>query len=84
MERHEADEQLRKAIIDHAAVYGLNEDSDLLGDFVVIGAWVPQDYDEDRRTAYTTHLPDGFLPNHVALGLLEVARQHFLCADDGD
>lgn len=85
MDRHEADEQLRKAIVDHAEAYDLTESGDLLNDFVVLGAWMPEDYDGDRRTAYTTHLPDGYLPHHVALGLIEVGRSNLLdVSDDGD
>lgn len=84
MERHEADEQLRKAIADHADAYDLREDGDLLNEFIVVAAWMPRDYDDDRRTTYTTHLPDGYLPHHVALGLAEVAKHHFVDVSDDD
>lgn len=84
MDRHETDEQLRKAIADHAAAYDLLDDGELLTEFVVIAAWLPPDYDGERRSIYTTHLPDGYLPNHVALGLMDVGRRHFIEGPDED
>lgn len=75
---HEADEQLRKAVADHAEAYDLLDGEELLTDFIVVAAWLPPEEDGERRTIYTTHLPDGFLPNHVAIGLMEVGRRHFI------
>lgn len=83
MERHEADEQLRRAIADHADAYDLLGEGELMTDFVVVAAWLMPDLDGERRTAYTTHLPEGWLPNHVALGLFQVGCRHFYeSADD--
>lgn len=45
MDRHEADEQLRKAIADHADAYNLLDDGELLTDFVVVASWLPPDDD---------------------------------------
>lgn len=84
MDRHEADEQLRKAIADHSVAYDLHTEGELLDAFIVIASWMPADYDGDRRTAYTTHLPDGYLPNHVAIGLAEVGKRHFIEVPPGD
>lgn len=74
MDRHEADEALRKAILDHADAYDARGPGDLLSDVVVVAAWMPPDTDDDPRTGYSVQLLGGYLPHHVALGLLDVAE----------
>lgn len=82
MDREHADEMLRKAIIDHAEAYSMNEPGELLTHFVVVAAWTPADYGTAQATSYTQHYPDGHLPHHIALGLLEVGKREVVDPDD--
>lgn len=75
MERHEADEQLRRAIIDHAEAYETASiaDGDLLDQVLVITSWMLPADDDEPRTAYNTQMLGGFMQHHTATGLCHVA-----------
>lgn len=75
MERHQADEQLRRAIIDHAVAYETAEpeSGELLDQVLVITSWIPTDSDDDPRTAYSTQMLGGHMQHHTAVGLCQVA-----------
>lgn len=69
MTRDEADQALRKAIVDHALAYDLLEPGEMLDDYGVIASWaVPV---EDGNCRYTTHYHRGSIPDHIAVGLFQ-------------
>lgn len=78
MDRHEADEQLRQAIIAHAEAYDTAnpDDGDLLDQVMVITSWMLPDTDDDPQTAYSTQFVGGSMQHHTALGLCQVALDH--------
>lgn len=80
MDRHDADERLRKAIIDHAEAYGTSDpdDGELLDQVLVITSWmVPDreddpDRDDDPRSTYAMQMIGGHMQHHTAIGLCHV------------
>lgn len=78
MDRHEADEQLRKAVIDHAEAYetASPQAGDLLDQVMVITSWMLPDADDDPRTAYCTQYLGGSIQHHTAIGLCHVTIDH--------
>lgn len=74
MERHEADEHLRRAIIDHAEAYETANprDGDLLDQVMVITSWMLPDSEDDPRTAYSVQFLGGSIQHHTAIGLCHV------------
>jgi hypothetical protein len=69
--KHEADEQLSKAIRDHADAYAITPEGEvLLSDFAVIAHW--QNVEGDGKSKYTTHYASDYVPAHVAYGLFYV------------
>lgn len=86
MERHEADEQLRQAIIAHAKAYDTADpdDGDLLDQVIVISSWMLRDSDDDPRTAYTTQFLGGSMQHHTAIGLCHVTIDSLRAQAAGD
>lgn len=76
--REEADANLQKALQDHAEAYDLKiNDDDFLGDFIAICAWTPAT--DNGRTGCSAHYQRmGHTPQHIALGLLEVAHTYLV------
>lgn len=75
MTREQADEQLRKAIVDHAAAYEIFADGEVLDQFGIIAMWQqmnPTD-EEDAGHRYTTQFHQNTVPDHVARGLFATA-----------
>lgn len=75
MDRHEADEQLRRAIVAHAEAYETanTDDGELLDQVLVISSWMLPDSDGNPRTAYSTQMLGGTMQHHTATGLCHVA-----------
>lgn len=74
MDRHDADERLRKAIIDHAEAYGTSDpdDGELLDQVLVITSWMIPDTEDDPRSSYAIQVIGGHMQHHTALGLCHV------------
>lgn len=70
LSKQEADNRLRQAIIDQAEAYGLREDSEMLNEFSVISHWVA--VEDDGKSRYTTTYHHPSVPDHTAIGLLEM------------
>ena len=69
--KHEADEQLSKAIREHAEAYSVTPEGEvLLSDFIIVANW--QLIESDGKSKYTTHYATETVPAHVAYGLLYV------------
>jgi hypothetical protein len=75
MDRHEADEQLRRAIIAHAEAYETADTAagELLDQVLVLTSWMLPDSDDEPRTAYSTQMIGGSMQHHTATGLCYVA-----------
>lgn len=80
MTQSEADEALRRAILDHAAAYDLADDDEMLSDFAVVAHWQP--VVEDGESRYTTHFARSPCPSHVAVGLFTTGAR--LVVEGGD
>lgn len=68
----EADERLRKAIIEHARAYGFLEDDELVNEYALVVHL--QSVVDDGSSRYLTLFHTGSIPDHVALGLFEMGR----------
>lgn len=80
MTRDEADQQLAKAIADHAEAFGLSQDDEMLSDYAVIAHWTREV--ADGRSRYTTHYHTPSVPNHIAVGLFSTGAD--LAAAEGE
>lgn len=80
MTRDEADNQLRKAIIDHAEAYDIDQEGELLSEYAVIASW--QKVEDNGRHYYTTQFHTPTVPNHVAVGLFQVGQRLVWDSDD--
>ena len=69
----EADRALWKAVLDHAAAYGLADDAEMLSDFAVVAHWQP--VVEDGTSRYTTQFARSPTPTHVAAGLFATGER---------
>ena len=70
MTRDEADEALRKAILDHAEAYEITDGDLMLSEYAVVGSWQP--VEANGRTFYTTQFDRPNVPTHIAVGLFNV------------
>jgi hypothetical protein len=78
--RDEADAALRRAIVEHAQMFGLCEPDELLSDYVVIVHW--SRVEADQRSRYTCHFAtQEDTPTHIAVGFAEMLK-HFALKDD--
>jgi hypothetical protein len=80
LDKDEADQDLRQAIINHAIAYEITDvDDELLSEYAVVAHW--QKIEADGNSRYTTHYHTPTIPNHVAVGLFQVAKEHMLDED---
>lgn len=79
-EQHRADDDLDVAI--RALAAAEEDDGGYVVDWLVVYACA--DPADDERTMYGCAYPGGSMPSYRILGLLEVARDHVLNADDDD
>lgn len=80
MTKDEADDRLRQAIMDHAEAHSLIEPGEMLNEYAVVAHWQP--VVEDGVSRYTEHYNRSPIPQHVAIGLFEVAIQHLIEGDE--
>ena len=73
MTKDEADNALRKAIMDHAEAYDLAENYELLDQYAVIAFW--QKLVDTGSSNYTIHFHTPHIPAHSAFGLFKAAEQ---------
>ena len=74
MTPEQATEQLSKAIIDHAAAFGMTDGDELLSEWAIVSNWQPVQFDGASR--YLTQFPaHEATPFHVAVGMFEVGAQ---------
>lgn len=71
MTMDEADEQLAKAIRDHALAYEVTTSDEFLSDFAVVAYW--QTIEDQGDSRYTTHYSRPTMPDHSARGLFATA-----------
>lgn len=71
--REEADQNLAKAIADHAEAYELAYDDEMLMTYACVSAWAK--VEADGSTRYNMHFRSAEVPMHEAAGLLKVAAE---------
>ena len=81
--RERTRQALRAAIWDHAEAHGVAHADCLIDDFIVVVHWAK--IDGDGYSRYSTHTGRATLPDHVALGLLQIGVEHVTgCYGDED
>jgi hypothetical protein len=71
--QRQLEEAIRAVIAEHK-----DDQGRVLTDWVVIAASQGYDADDGNSTAYNYLVPDGDVPHHRLIGLLDVARARYL------
>jgi hypothetical protein len=77
----DAEENLRRAIIDHAlALDAADPNVEMLNEYAIVAHWQPIE-DDDGHSRYTTQFHREHIPAHTAVGLFRMGER-FLSGGD--